>query len=190
MTEITQLKADILKLADHCVKCGLCSSQCPTYGLAQDENESPRGRISLAQAIASDAIQIGTMGRKHLENCLQCRRCEVLCPSKVEYGKLIKHTNLLIQTSAPKNTLSKTFLIKRISRITEAQWRLIRSVYSIFSRLKLTKILLLTKTGRTMFRLLPKYTKQELPDIKLNKQNQKNRNCKLIHWLFKPFTGF
>ena len=35
-----------------CVHCGFCTATCPTYQLLGDELDGPRGRISLASAIA------------------------------------------------------------------------------------------------------------------------------------------
>ena len=66
MNNSLALKQKILTLADHCVKCGLCSSQCPTYRLKQDENESPRGRIAIAQGLAQNAISASNKASEHL----------------------------------------------------------------------------------------------------------------------------
>ena len=51
------LNSEILSGADQCVKCGLCHPGCPTYVLSLNENESPRGRIALMQALASGQLE-------------------------------------------------------------------------------------------------------------------------------------
>ena len=78
-----------VELADRCVKCGLCLPYCPTYGLAGVEGESPRGRISLMQGLATGQLEPGAMLVEHLESCLGCRACEPVCPANVPYGELI-----------------------------------------------------------------------------------------------------
>ena len=80
---------DINRLADQCVKCGLCLPHCPTYTLFHNEAESPRGRIALAQAIANQELTPDKTSLAALSSCLQCRNCENKCPSLVKYGKLI-----------------------------------------------------------------------------------------------------
>jgi len=95
------LRARIVAHADQCVKCGLCQPQCPTYGIAQHEADSPRGRIALAKALASDALIETASAREHLDRCLACLRCERVCPSGVRYGELIVDTRALLRETAP-----------------------------------------------------------------------------------------
>ena len=75
--------------ADKCVKCALCLPHCPTYKLAKDEGESPRGRIALMQGLATGALEMTPRLAAHLDQCLACRACEAVCPAEVPYGKLI-----------------------------------------------------------------------------------------------------
>lgn len=97
------LRARIGALADQCVKCGLCQPQCPTYSVARQEAESPRGRIALAAALALGNLDAGgkVSAATHLDNCLACMRCERVCPSQVRYGELIVATRDLLRRTTP-----------------------------------------------------------------------------------------
>lgn len=87
----------VQSLASQCVKCGLCLPHCPTYAVAEDENESPRGRIELLKAVAEAKLPLTAKVEAHLDRCLTCRACEPVCPAKVRYGKLITKGRALIQ---------------------------------------------------------------------------------------------
>ena len=78
-----------LREADRCVKCGLCLAHCPTYRLQANENESPRGRIALAEALLRGQLGNEPQLLDHLYRCLLCRRCERTCPSGVRYAALM-----------------------------------------------------------------------------------------------------
>ena len=75
-----------------CIRCGMCLEACPTYQLTGLETESPRGRIHLMQAIFEGRIEPVPETTVHLDRCLACRACEAVCPSGVQYGRLIETT--------------------------------------------------------------------------------------------------
>lgn len=95
----------ILELADCCVMCGLCLPHCPTYRLLRNEADSPRGRISLMQAVAGGKLEPSDSLQTHLDRCLACRACERMCPSQVEYGKLIDTTRASLHSPRPKRLI-------------------------------------------------------------------------------------
>ena len=75
-----------------CIHCGMCLEACPTYRITGLETESPRGRIHLMQALFEGRIEPVPETRVHLDRCLACRACEAVCPSGVQYGRLIETT--------------------------------------------------------------------------------------------------
>ena len=88
-----------------CVHCGLCLNTCPTYRLWQIEADSPRGRIhqmiQVAQSEFAGSTQppapVSDAFVEHIDKCLDCRACESICPSGVEYGKLVEHARARIE---------------------------------------------------------------------------------------------
>jgi glycolate oxidase iron-sulfur subunit len=88
---------DILAAADRCVKCGMCLPHCPTYIITRNEADSPRGRISLMQALQSGELPSSNALVHHLDACLGCRACEVACPAAVPYGDLIDAARAKLQ---------------------------------------------------------------------------------------------
>ncbi len=88
--------------SERCVMCGLCLPHCPTYTLKRNEADSPRGRIALIKAFTASELAPDQTLVAHLEGCLQCRRCEAVCPARVPFGRLMdtaKH--ILFSTRVP-----------------------------------------------------------------------------------------
>jgi glycolate oxidase iron-sulfur subunit len=87
-----------------CVRCGLCLPTCPTYLETMTETSGPRGRISLIKAVDEGRLDLLSPGFVHqMSECLDCRACQAVCPSGVEYGTLVEGARARIETAvAPK----------------------------------------------------------------------------------------
>ncbi|MCY0877949.1 MAG: (Fe-S)-binding protein [Firmicutes bacterium] len=75
---------------DQCVHCGLCLSSCPTYLETGLEMESPRGRLVLLNLWAQAPEQRDAAISQWLDDCLDCRACEAVCPAHVPTGHLVE----------------------------------------------------------------------------------------------------
>jgi glycolate dehydrogenase iron-sulfur subunit len=90
----------------------MCLEACPTYQITRLETESPRGRIHLMINMLEGG-PIGDTTRMHLDRCLACRACEVVCPSGVPYGHLIEAARTVIaEDAAPR----RGWLLSRLRR--------------------------------------------------------------------------
>jgi glycolate oxidase iron-sulfur subunit len=85
------------ELIDACVHCGFCLPACPTYVLWGQEMDSPRGRIYLMKMAAEGTAAITPNWVEHFDTCLGCMACMTVCPSGVDFGKLIEATRAQIE---------------------------------------------------------------------------------------------
>ncbi|RIZ66520.1 MAG: (Fe-S)-binding protein [Methylococcales bacterium] len=105
--------------AAECMRCGLCVSSCPTFRLFQTNEETPRQRLRTISKILIDKQAISTNERKQLDNCLQCRACEISCPSYVAYGQLFDQARLALET---KPTALANLAFKLIEKKRLRSW--------------------------------------------------------------------
>ncbi|MBA3416603.1 MAG: 4Fe-4S dicluster domain-containing protein, partial [Chloroflexia bacterium] len=74
-----------------CVHCGMCLPSCPTYRITGQEMSSPRGRLWLMRAVADGRMDLlDPLFDEQMYQCLNCRACEAVCPSGVQYGPLVE----------------------------------------------------------------------------------------------------
>ena len=94
-----------------CVHCGFCLPACPTYNRLGDENDSPRGRLHLMQAVVDGRLEASSDAfQTHIDRCLGCRACEPVCPSGVEYGTLLELARDVAADARPPGLLTRLLL--------------------------------------------------------------------------------
>jgi len=97
------------KLIDACVHCGFCLSTCPSYRVIGKENDSPRGRIYLMDAINEGEAPLSSASVQHFDSCLGCLACVTTCPSGVQYDKLIAETRPQIERNYSRSWGDRLF---------------------------------------------------------------------------------
>jgi glycolate oxidase iron-sulfur subunit len=91
--------------ASECMRCGQCVSGCPTFRLFQMDEETPRRRIRTISKILVENLPVSADELAHLNNCVQCRACEMNCPSQMRYGELFDQAQAKLQN--PLKPLAK-----------------------------------------------------------------------------------
>lgn len=107
-----------------CVHCGFCLQACPTYVETGLEAESPRGRIALMKAVNEGRIGVTDSVIAHWDLCIQCRACEVACPSGVPYGNLIEATMQQVASRRKPGIVSRTVASLALKQTLPNQGRL------------------------------------------------------------------
>jgi glycolate oxidase iron-sulfur subunit len=107
---------------DSCVSCGLCLPTCPTFRLTGDETASPRGRLAAMSAVAEGHAEVDKVFADVMGFCLQCRACEVACPSLVPYGRAMEGARAEITAQLPSP--SRRFRHFLLGRVLGMRWAL------------------------------------------------------------------
>ncbi len=93
---------------DGCTQCGMCIASCPTYIKSEDPEQSPMGRIRLMRSLAAGDGEGRALDK--LETCLGCYSCESVCPSKVNYGKLLDDSLARLREHRPLPRVTRIML--------------------------------------------------------------------------------
>jgi glycolate oxidase iron-sulfur subunit len=109
---------------DGCTQCGMCLSTCPTFVKSEDPEQSPMGRIRLMRALENGECE--GLPLQKLESCLGCYSCESVCPSKVDYGKMLDESLARLHERQPIPAITRMMLffaekrtiLKSLMRVT------------------------------------------------------------------------
>ncbi len=101
-----------VELAHQCVKCSACRSVCPTYSVVKEERSSPRGRLSLAEAVVDGLIPMDEDIIAQWNQCAMCRRCEWICPNEVEYKEIMFRARHMAKQETKKKDYFKWAVFK------------------------------------------------------------------------------
>jgi glycolate oxidase iron-sulfur subunit len=100
---------------DACIRCGLCLPSCPTYLETMTETSGPRGRISLIKAVGESRLDLLSPGFvAQMWECLDCRACEAVCPSGVQYGQLVESARIQIERARASRAPARSDALARL----------------------------------------------------------------------------
>ncbi len=117
-----------------CVRCGLCLPTCPTYIETMTETSGPRGRISLIKAVAEERLDLLSPGFVHqMSECLDCRACEAVCPSGVQYGQLVE---------AARSEIAKAQAPQRPALVRFFRWLTLKVLFGNLAFMRIAAVLL------------------------------------------------
>ena len=129
-------------LIDACVHCGFCLPTCPSYRVLGKENDSPRGRIYLMDAINKGEAPLSPTAVSHFDTCLGCLACTTACPSGVQYDKLLSDLRPQIQRNHARSWPEKAVrrLIFSLFPYPD-RIRLLLTPLAIYQKLGVSKLL-------------------------------------------------
>ena len=126
---------------DSCVQCGLCLPACPTFRLTGKETFSPRGRLMAMSAVATGVAAVDDSFAAIMDSCLQCRACEVVCPSLVPFGRAMEGARTELTAQLPSQQRKARHLMVGRVLASPALLKLATIGVSVGQRLRIGKVL-------------------------------------------------
>ena len=170
---------ELIQATDKCVMCGLCIPHCPTYLVASNEAESPRGRITLVRALLEDNLPANQTLVSHLDNCLTCLKCQSLCPANVEYEKIIDMgRELTVNNHTYLHRIKQSILLFTLSNPYARKF--LQNTFKLLCISGITQLLKKATNRIPIFALLPSRIDSSFPQASIAKQNKTEKTIKVI----------
>ncbi|MHA2126516.1 MAG: FAD-binding and (Fe-S)-binding domain-containing protein [Promethearchaeota archaeon] len=82
----------------NCMRCGFCQLTCPSRTYYKSEAYSPRGRLSLLNALVHNNISLEstTLINDIMNSCMLCGRCSSKCPAGVKTHEIFEKARELL----------------------------------------------------------------------------------------------
>jgi glycolate oxidase iron-sulfur subunit len=87
-TPVPDIDMDLVR---DCIHCGLCLPKCPTFRALHHEGDNPRGRMWQIKEASLGLVSFDDPRfQTHIYQCFNCRACETVCPSGVQFGPVME----------------------------------------------------------------------------------------------------
>ena len=94
-----------------CVRCGSCSTVCPSFLADRRESRSPRGRMALIEAVLNGVLPASDIYRDRLATCTGCLACEAQCASGVPVTTIIQAAKEAAVAGKGTDLITKTIAL-------------------------------------------------------------------------------
>jgi glycolate oxidase iron-sulfur subunit len=158
------------EILNTCVKCGLCLPTCPTYRATGREQSSPRGRIHLMQSVHEGRTDLlDPIFVEQAYECLDCRACEAVCPSGVQYGQVIEDSRAQIERARSEH--KRQGLFERLLRSVVlgrlfTDLRLLRALATVLRFYQTTGLQQLARRTGLLRLLQLERLERQMPDMR------------------------
>ena len=102
--EADNAKEEIEEIVSQCIRCGMCKSLCPVFGVIREETVSPRGKAMILDKKVYDKI---------VYECSLCKACEEKCPLKLKLCDAFRKARKVLVESG-KETEENKEMIKNV----------------------------------------------------------------------------
>lgn len=124
---------------DRCVRCGRCTTVCPTYNVTKRESMLARGRVRLVREYVEGKLALSSILKLYNNLCLGCNACSDVCPVHIPVAELVgAMKEEVIRTEGM--ALTDSLLVKQVLSSPQSFRRII-SLLSVNRRLGTTKLL-------------------------------------------------
>lgn len=124
---------------DNCVRCGRCSTVCPTFAVSNKETMLARGRIRLAREYVEKKLEPSRRFKLYNDLCLGCNACVEVCPPRIGVANLLGLIKADIVAEEGQNLLESIMLKKVLN--SPQSFRKVIALLGIYAKTGMNNLL-------------------------------------------------
>ena len=168
---------------EQCLKCSICTVYCPVSGV----NPLYPGPKQAGPDGERYRLKDPKFFNEQLKMCLNCKRCEVACPSGVNVGDIIQKARMKYASHKPKlrdQMLANTDLVGSMATI-------VAPVANFFTSLGVSKEILHSVMKIDKHRTFPAYASQKFETwFKRNAQSKQDKYAKHVSFFHGCYVNY
>ncbi|MBD3211129.1 MAG: hypothetical protein GF311_00860 [Candidatus Lokiarchaeota archaeon] len=86
----------------NCSNCSMCREICPTYLISRRESKFAGGRMRIFRTFVEEGLRFSGAFLEIMAFCMTCKRCEEICPVKLDYVNILETIRKEIVSKAMK----------------------------------------------------------------------------------------
>lgn len=182
MKTVNKKLEELYYKTDRCVRCGRCTTVCPTYNVTKRESMLARGRVRLVREYVEEKLELSSILKLYNNLCLGCNACSDVCPVHIPVAELVDAMKEeIIRTEGM--SLTDSLLLKRVLSSPQSFRRVIRLV-SANRRLGIAKILpQILKNKENIIPEIPSKSFQELYMVAKTQKESSGKKYKVGYFV-------